>query len=46
MSGLVESINTEIFSDFIYVITVKLCLMVLLIELYLLIPLPVTQILF
>ena len=41
-SGLVENFNTGIFSDTIIVINVKLCMMVLLIEPYLFIPLSVT----
>ena len=39
VSGLVRNFNTEIFSKTINVINVKLCMTVLLIELYLFIPL-------
>ena len=35
VSGLVENFNTGIYSDTINVINLKLCMMVLLIELYL-----------
>ena len=41
-SGLVENLNIEIDSDTINVINVKLCMTVLLIELFLFIPLSVT----
>ena len=34
LSGLVENFNIEIYPDTIIVINVKLCMMVLLIELY------------
>ena len=40
--GLVANFNIGIYSDTIKVINVKLCMMVLLIELYLFIPLSVT----
>ena len=42
VSGLVKNVNTGIYSDTIKVINVKLCMMTLLIELYLCIPLSVT----
>ena len=42
MSGLVENLNIGIYSDTINVTKVKLCMTVLLIELYLFIPLSVT----
>ena len=42
VSGLVENFNTEIFSDTINVTNVKRCMIVLLIELYVLIPFSVT----
>ena len=42
VSGLVENLHTVIYSDTIKVMNVKLCTMVSLIELYLIIPLPVT----
>ena len=42
MSGLVENLNIGIYSDTINVINVKLCMMVLLIEFYLFIPLSMT----
>ena len=42
MSGLDENFNIWIFSDTINVINVKLCMMVLFIELYLFIPLSMT----
>ena len=38
VSRLVKNCNIEIFSDTINVISVKLCMMILLVELYLLIP--------
>ena len=44
--GLVEKVNVGIFLDAIGVINVKVCKMVLLIELYLFIPLSVTMTLF
>ena len=40
--GLVENFNIRIYSDTINVINVKLCVMVLLVELHLFIPLSVT----
>ena len=43
VSGLVESFNTGIYSD---TINVKFCMIVLLIELYLFIPLSVTLTIF
>ena len=43
VSGLVENFNTGIYSDSIVVMNVKLCTMVLLIELYLIIPLSETD---
>ena len=46
MSGLVENFNIGIYSDIINAINVKLCMMVLLVELYLFIPLSVTLIVF
>ena len=46
MSGLVESFNIGIYSDTINVKNVKLCMMVLLVELYLFIPLSVTLTIF
>ena len=46
MSGLVENFNIGIYSDMVNEINVKFCMMVLLIELYLLIPLSVTLIVF
>ena len=42
VSGLVENFTIEISSDTINVINVKLCMMVLLSELYLFIPLSTT----
>ena len=42
VSGLVENLNIGIFSDTINMINVKLCMMVLLIEFTLVIPLSVT----
>ena len=42
LSGLVKNFNIGIFSDTINVINVKFCVMVLLIELYLFIPLSVS----
>ena len=42
MFGLVENFNIGIYSNTINVIVVKLCMLVLLIELYLFIPLSVT----
>ena len=42
VSGLVENFNIEIYLDTINAMNVKLCMMVLLIELYLFIPLSVT----
>ena len=41
MFGLVKNSNIKIFADTVKVINVKLCMMVLLVELYLLIPLSV-----
>ena len=38
VSRLVENFNMGIFSDTVNVINVKLCMMILLVELYLLIP--------
>ena len=46
VSGLVENFNIRIFSDTINVVNIKLCIMVLLIELYLFIPLSVTLTIF
>ena len=46
VSGLVENFNNGIFSDTLNVINVKLCTMVLFIEFYLFILLPVTLIVF
>ena len=46
VSGLVENFNIGIFSDTINMINVKLCFMVLLIELYLFIPLSMTLTIF
>ena len=46
VSGLVESCNTGIYLDTINMINVKLCMMVLLIELYLFIPLSETLTIF
>ena len=46
VSGLVENVSIEIYSDTTNVINVKLCLMVLLIELYLFIPLSVALTIF
>ena len=46
VSGLVESFNIGIFSDTIHVINFKLCMVVVLIELYQFIPLSVTLIVF
>ena len=43
MSGLVENFIIVIYSDIIYVINVELCMMVLLVELYLFIPLSMTS---
>ena len=45
-SGDVENFNVGIYSDTIKVINVNLCMMVLLIELYLFIPLSVTLTIF
>ena len=42
MAGLVENFNIGIYSDSINVINVKLCMTVLLIELYLFMPVEVT----
>ena len=42
VSGLFKTVNIGIHSDTINVINVKLCMVVLLIELYLVIPLSVT----
>ena len=42
VSELVEIFNSRIYSDTINVITVKLCMMELLIKLYLVLPLSVT----
>ena len=44
VSGLTENVNIGIVSDTINVMNVKLCMMVLLTELYLVIPLSVTLI--
>ena len=44
VSGLVKNFNIEIFSDMIPVINVKLCMMVLHIECYLVIVLSVTAV--
>ena len=44
--GLVKNFNIRNFSDIINVINAKLCMMVLLIELYLFIPLSVTLAIF
>ena len=41
MSEIVENFNIRIYSDTINVVNVELCMMVLLIELYLFIPLSV-----
>ena len=46
VSRLVENIYIEIYSDTVYVIDIKLCLMALLFELYLFIPLSVTLTIF
>ena len=46
VSGFVENFNIGILSDSTNVINVKLCMMVLLIELYLFIPLSVTLTIF
>ena len=46
VSGLVENFNIGIYSDTINVINVKLCMMILLTELYLFIPLSVTLTIF
>ena len=46
VSGLVENFNVGIYSDTINVINVTLCMVVLLIELYLFIPLSVTLTIF
>ena len=46
MSGLVRNFNIVIYSDTINVVNVKLCMMVILIELYLFLPLPVTLTIF
>ena len=46
MAGLVDNFDIEIFSDAINVINIKLCMMVLLTELYLFIPLLVTLTIF
>ena len=43
LSGVAKKINIVIFSDTINVINVKLCMMLLLIDLYLFIPLSVTD---
>ena len=43
VSELDENFDIGIYSDTIYVINVKLCMMVLLIELYLFIPLPLSD---
>ena len=42
VSGLVQKVNLGIFLDTINVMNVKLCMMVLFIELFLFIPLSVT----
>ena len=44
VSGLAENVNIGIVSGTINVVNVKLCMLVLLIELYLVIPLSVTLI--
>ena len=44
VSGVVENINIGIYSDTINVVNVRLCMMALLIELYLFIPLSVNHI--
>ena len=46
MSGLVENFNIRIYTDTVNVINVKLCIMVLLVEFYLFIPLLVTVTIF
>ena len=46
MPGLVENFNFGIYSDIIIVVNVNLCMMVLLIEVYLFIPLSVTLTIF
>ena len=46
VSGLVKYFNIGIYSDTMYVINVEVCMMVLLIELYLFIPLSVTLTIF
>ena len=46
VSGLVKYFNTGIFSDTVNVIDIKLCMMVLLIELYLFVLLSVTLTIF
>ena len=46
VSGLVENFNISIVSGTVNVITVKLCMMVLLIDLYLFIPFSVTLTIF
>ena len=46
MSGLVKNCYIGIYSDTMYVINVEVCMMVLLIELYLFIPLSVTLTIF
>ena len=46
VSWLVENVNTGIYSDTINVINVKLCMVVVLTELYPFIPLSVTLIVF
>ena len=46
VSGLVKNCSIGIYSNTVNVINVKLCMMALLIELYLLIPLSVTLIVF
>ena len=46
VSGLVENLNIAIYSDNINVINIKLCMLVLLTELYLFIPLSVTLTIF
>ena len=46
MSEIVENFNIRIYSDTINVVNVELCMMVLLIELYLFIPLSVALAIF
>ena len=46
MSGLVENVNTEIYSDTKNVINVKLCMVLIFIKLYLFIRLSVILIIF